>query len=60
MPTKEEQSIAYIGDAVYAKHMGNSIGLRLNCHKCETVVFLETEVLQALVDFARKKGMEIK
>ena len=60
MPTEEEKSMAYIGDAIYAKHMGNSIGLKLNDHRSETIVFLDTEVLQALVDFARSRGIKIK
>jgi hypothetical protein len=41
----------YIGDGVYAYFDGNGIELRLGAHDNECVVYLEPEVMDALVTF---------
>jgi len=50
----------YMGDAVYAEYTGWSIDLRVNNHRNPVAVVLEEQVLQNLVDFARRKGLKIK
>jgi hypothetical protein len=46
----------YLGDAVYAEVIRGGVNLRLNDHRSERLVFLEPEVLTALVHFALTHG----
>ncbi len=41
----------YLGDAVYAYWNGNSVELRLDDHRNETLIYLEPAVLEALNRF---------
>jgi hypothetical protein len=41
----------YLGDAVYAHYDGYGIELRLNSHENSFAVYLEPEVMQALIEF---------
>lgn len=43
----------YLGDAVYAQHDGYQIGLSLGSHEYSPVLWLEPEVLKALVNYAK-------
>ena len=58
MPTQDNHT--YVGDGVYAEFTGFSIKIRVNDHRNPVAAVLEPGVLQALVDFARRKGMQIK
>lgn len=49
------ENIAYIGDSVYAYFDGNGIELRLNHHLADRAIYLESEVLRALVYFYAKR-----
>lgn len=55
-----DEKQTYIGDGVYAEHLGWAINLRVNHHENPVVVVLDDTVLQNLVDYARAKGMKIK
>ena len=44
----------YLGDGAYARWDGYQIGLLVGDHRSEPVVYLEPEVLRALVAFARR------
>jgi hypothetical protein len=44
----------YLGDAVYAFFDGNGIELRLNDHRNQCAVYLEPEVMAALMAFWKK------
>ncbi len=43
----------YLGDAVYAKFENGMVGLTLNDHRNDTLIWLEPEVLQSLMRFHR-------
>jgi len=45
----------YLGDAVYGFFDGYGIELRLNHHENQCAVYLEPEVLQALIEFWKSK-----
>jgi hypothetical protein len=45
------EKITYIGDGVYASFNGMHITLRVNDHRSEPVVFLEVEVMEALIQY---------
>ena len=45
------QDTTYLGDAVYATFDGSRIELKLNDHRSPTLIYLEPEVMQALIDF---------
>lgn len=49
------ENTIYLGDAVYARFDGCGIELRLNDHRSECAVYLEPEVMQALIDFWKAK-----
>lgn len=55
-----EQNQTYVGDGVYAEFTGWSINIRVNNHENPIAVVFEPEVLQNLVDYARKRGFQIK
>jgi hypothetical protein len=44
----------YLGDAVYARYDGVCIGLSLNHHRNEPLIWLEPEVMAALNRFAER------
>jgi hypothetical protein len=46
----------YLGDAVYAQYDGNGVELRLNRHDAPVAVYLEPEVLSALIAFWKEKA----
>lgn len=45
--------VTYIGDAVYACYDGYMIGLSLNHHEAEPLIWLESEMLEALERFVK-------
>lgn len=48
----------YLGDAVYAKHVGYGIELILNDHRNQPALFLELPVLDALNRFNQQIQQE--
>jgi hypothetical protein len=52
-----DRNTTYLGDAVYAYYDGNGIELRLNHHDARCLVYLEPEVIEALVAFWRAKTL---
>ena len=44
----------YLGDAVYAYFDGNGIELKLNHHQSPCLIYLEPEVMEALIAFWKK------
>lgn len=48
------ENSTYLGDAVYARHLGRGIELMLNEHTAPCAVFLELEVLAALNAFHKR------
>lgn len=47
----------YLGDAVYAQNDGYMIGLSLNDHRNSPVVWLEPQVLEALILYAKSRKL---
>jgi len=50
-------NLVYLGDSVYAWYDGNGVELRLGSDDAPMVVYLEPEVLGALIDWAGAKGV---
>lgn len=50
-----EETTIYLGDAVCARFDGSGIELCLNDHRAPCAVYLEPEVMQALIDFWNTK-----
>lgn len=47
----------YLGDAVYAQNDGYMVGLSLNDHRNAPLVWLEPNVLAALIKYAKSRGL---
>jgi len=45
----------YLGDGVYAKFERGMIGLMLNDHRSEVLIWLESQVMNELVHYAQRK-----
>jgi hypothetical protein len=45
----------YLGDAVYATNDGHMVELRLNSHTAPVAIYLEPEVMEALINYYRRE-----
>lgn len=45
------ENATYLGDAVYADFDGYGVNLKLNDHRSESLIYMEPEIIQALVKF---------
>lgn len=57
---REPIGMDHVGDGVYASFNGYSIEVRVNDHRNPVAVTLDPQVLQGLVNYARRAGMVIK
>ena len=55
-----DKSNEYIGDGVYVSYDGYYIRISINDHRNEPVVALEPEVLQGLINYAKKLDIKLK
>ena len=54
-------SRTYLGDGVYASHDGFQIKLDASDGvRTHDTIFLEPDTLQALIDYAQRRGMKLK
>jgi len=54
-----KENIEYMGDGVYAEYTGYSIDIRVNDHRNPVSVSLEPAVLEAIVDFHKRKTRQL-
>ncbi len=49
----------YLGDSVYARLQGGMVGLTLDDHRNDVLIWLEPQVLEALAKFNKDAALEI-
>lgn len=60
MPDPNHPDAEYLGDAVYADTVNNMITLTTDSHRpveAGNIIYLEPRVLEALIRYAKKKGI---
>lgn len=58
MPTRGDEF--YLGDGLYAHASGFDVRLRAPREDCDHVVYLDPQMLQRLIDYARENGMQLR